>query len=165
MARLTSGTPHSLKDIFCGENDKIIIPDLQRDYCWGNPISEDSNESLVDTFLDSIFKLDMNKDITMGLIYGYYDELKSYHLQLCDGQQRITTLFLIIGLINRRTKDNRYQSLLISNFELKEDDKEPHLLYGIRESSLYFLSDLTIHFFLDSSLSLEDLDKQPWFLN
>ena len=165
MAHLTSGTPYSLGEIFCGENDKVIIPDLQRDYCWGNPISKDSNESLVDTFLDSIFKLDTSKDITMGLIYGYYDELKPYHLQLCDGQQRITTLFLIIGLINRRTKDNRYQSLLISNFELKEDDKEPHLLYGIRESSLYFLSDLTIHFFLDPKLSLEDLDKQPWFLN
>lgn len=167
MSRLISGNTYSLKEIFSGENDKIIIPDLQRDYCWGNPYSKDSEDSLVDSFLDSIFRVysqEPNNDITMGLIYGYYDELKSYHLQLCDGQQRLTTLFLIMGVINRYA-DNKYRELLISDFELHEDDKEPHLLYGIRESSLYFLSDLTIHFFLDSNLSINDIKAQYWFLN
>lgn len=88
----------------------------------------------------------------------------TYHLQLCDGQQRLTTLFLIIGIINRMLPGNEYRDLLISDFELNEDDKEPHLLYGIRESSLYFLSDLTVHYFLKDSLSVEELRKQPWFL-
>ena len=77
MSNMISGNPYSLKEIFSGENDKIIIPDLQRDYCWGNPFSKDSEESLVDSFLDSIFnvyKHNPDKDITMGLIYGYYDE-------------------------------------------------------------------------------------------
>ena len=167
MSKLISGNPYSLKEIFSGDNDKIIIPDLQRDYCWGNPYSIDSDESLVDSFLDSIFRVfeqNPDKDITMGLIYGYYDELKPYHLQLCDGQQRLTTLFQIMGVINRFV-DNKYRELLISNFELNEDDKEPHLLYGIRESSLYFLSDLTTHYFLDSQLSYEDIKTQYWFLN
>ncbi|MDE5784254.1 MAG: DUF262 domain-containing protein [Prevotella sp.] len=170
MEHLTSGTPYSLKEIFCGENDKIIIPDLQRDYCWGNPISQNNNESLVDAFMDSIFELKKDvgetEEITMGLIYGYYDkELMPYHLQLCDGQQRLTTLFLILGVIYKKTGNTLYQEIIISDFELNKDDKEPHLLYGIRESSLYFLSDLVIHYFLDPKLSLEDLDKQPWFLN
>ena len=31
----------------------------------------------------------------------------------------------------------------------KTDDQEPQLLYAIRESTLYFLSDLTYHYFLD----------------
>lgn len=35
MAQLISGEAYSLSEIFCGENDKVIIPDLQRDYCWG----------------------------------------------------------------------------------------------------------------------------------
>ena len=110
MNKLISGNTYSLKEIFSGENDKIIIPDLQRDYCWGNPYSKDSDGSLVDSFLDSVlglFKQNPDKDITMGLIYGYYDELKPYHLQLCDGQQRLTTLFLIMGVINRSV-NNRY---------------------------------------------------------
>ncbi|MBE6325572.1 MAG: DUF262 domain-containing protein [Bacteroidales bacterium] len=167
MSKLVSGNTYSLKDIFSGENDKIIIPDLQRDYCWGNPYSKDSEDSLVDSFLDSVlslFKQDPDKDITMGLIYGYYDELKPYHLQLCDGQQRLTTLFLIMGIINRNV-NNRYRELLISNFELNEDDKDPHLLYGIRESSLYFLSDLCTHYFLDSKVSFKEIKSQYWFLN
>lgn len=105
MNRLKSGNPYSLKQIFSGDNDKTIIPDLQRDYCWGNPYSKDSDSSLVDSFMDSILKLDKSKDITMGLIYGYYDELVPYHLQLCDGQQRLTTLFLIVGVINKLIGD------------------------------------------------------------
>lgn len=165
MAQLISGQPYSLKEIFCGDNNKVIIPDLQRDYCWGNPFSTDSKDSLVDSFMDSIFKLDKSSDITMGLIYGYYDNLMPYHLQLCDGQQRLTTLFLIIGVINRMSGDNRYRELLISDFELKDDDKEPFLLYGIRESSLYFLSDLTVHFFLNPYITSESIVKTPWFLN
>ena len=167
MSKLLSGNTYSLKEIFSGENDKIIIPDLQRDYCWGNPISKDSEDSLVDSFIDSIFKVysqEPENDITMGLVYGYYDELKPYQLQLCDGQQRLTTLFLIMGVLNRYV-DNSYSELLISNFELHEDDKEPHLLYGIRESSIYFLSDLTTHYFLDSKLSFDDIKSQYWFLN
>ena len=43
MAQLESGKPHSLKEIFCGENDKIIVPDLQRDYCWGDHIPFNRN--------------------------------------------------------------------------------------------------------------------------
>ncbi len=167
MSKLICGNIYSLKEIFSGENDKIIIPDLQRDYCWGNPYSKHSEESLVNSFLDSVlylFKQNPDKDITMGLIYGYYDELKPYHLQLCDGQQRLTTLFLIMGVINRNV-NNRYRELLISNFELNEDDREPHLLYGIRESSLYFLSDLCTHFFLDPKISHDDIKNQYWFLN
>lgn len=165
MAQLISGEAYSLCEIFCGENDKIIIHDLQRDYCWGNPISNNSEDSLASSFIDSILRLEKSQEITMGLIYGYYDkELTPYHLQLCDGQQRLTTLFLIIGVINRMLPGNEYRDLLISDFELNEDDKEPHLLYGIRESSLYFLSDLTVHYFLKDSLSVEELRKQPWFL-
>lgn len=165
MSQLISGQAYSLKEIFRGENDKVIIPDLQRDYCWGNPISSENNSSLVESFIESILNLEKSSDITMGLIYGYYDKLMPYHLQLCDGQQRLTTLFLIVGELNRIAGDNRYKEILISNFELNDDDNEPHLLYGIRESSLYFLSDLTIHYFLNPKLSLKDLEKERWFLN
>lgn len=166
-SKLQSGKPYSLETIFSGENNKVIIPDLQRDYCWGNPLSKDDSDTLVNSFLSTIFELEphWDKDITMGLIYGYYDELTSYHLQLCDGQQRLTTLFLLLGVINRRLGDNPYRKILISDFELNRDDKEPHLLYSIRESSLYFLSDLTIHYFMELSFPVEDIEKQCWFLN
>ena len=51
--KLKSGEYYSLHKIFSGINDKIVIPDLQRDYCWGNP-----DKNLVSKFLDTMFVLD-----------------------------------------------------------------------------------------------------------
>lgn len=163
--RLKGGENYSLSALFSGENDKIVIPDLQRDYCWGN---EDVN--LVGPFMDTLLGLDKSQDLTMGLIYGYFDELCPNHLQLCDGQQRLTTLFLTLGVLNRLTS-GRYKDILMSQYELLDDDNEPYLLYSIRESSLYFISDLVTHYFLqteDNDLelnSIEDIISCPWFLN
>jgi len=163
--RLKGGDNYSLSVLFSGENDKIVIPDLQRDYCWGN---EDVN--LVGPFMDTLLGLDKSQDLTMGLIYGYFDELCPNHLQLCDGQQRLTTLFLTLGVLNRLT-NGRYKDILMSQYELLDDDNEPYLLYSIRESSLYFISDLVTHYFLlteDNDLklnSIEDIKSCPWYLN
>ena len=154
--------PYCLEKLFSGDNDKIVIPDLQRDYCWGN-----SENDLVGRFIDTILALDKSKPITMGLIYGYVNKkINPSHKQLCDGQQRLTTLFLLLGMINRHSS-GQFSKLLMSDFERNDDDQEPYLLYAIRESSLYFLSDLTYHFFLDlrnSTMKIQDLEKQPWFL-
>lgn len=139
-----SGQTYNLKELFTNsENGKIVIPDLQRDYCWGN------TGTLVKDFVENIKQhfAEPNDVLMMGLLYGYYEEARPY-LQLCDGQQRLTTLFLLMGLINRKCVGNPFREILISEFELNEDDGEPNLLYSIRDSSLYFLSDLVCNFFV-----------------
>lgn len=119
---------YNLKSLFAGDNDKIVIPDLQRDYCWGN-----SENDLVGRFIDTILSLDKSRHITLGLIYGYVNgKINPTHTQLCDGQQRLTTLFLLIGMINRYSH-GRFDKLLMSDFERNEDDQEPYLLYAIRQ--------------------------------
>ena len=157
-----SGKPYNLNKLFAGDNDKIVIPDLQRDYCWGN-----SENDLVGRFIDTILSLDRDRNITLGLIYGYVNKkINPNHTQLCDGQQRLTTLFLLVGMINRFS-NGRFDKVMMSDFERKEDDQEPYLLYAIRESALYFLSDLTVHFFLTPAnyhMKIQDIEKQPWFL-
>lgn len=159
--RLESGNNYTISQLFCGDNDKIIIPDLQRDYCWGNP-----DNNLVKGFVEGLLEMDYKQPITMGLIYGYYDEFTVNHLQLCDGQQRLTTIFLILGVLNRNLGFTKYNHLLMSSFELENDDKEPYLQYAIRESSLYFLSDLTVNYFLTKGIdSVAKIKSQPWFLN
>ena len=106
--RLVSGTAYCLRELFSGDNDKIVIPDLQRDYCWGG-----SSNDLVGKFVDTILNLNRTEEITMGLIYGYVNkDLTVEHVQLCDGQQRLTTLFLLMGEINRLT-NNSFANLLI----------------------------------------------------
>lgn len=143
-----TGETYTLAELFSGER-RIIIPDLQRDYCWGNSSHAGDNRELVSNFVDNLiqqYQSTPNDKLNLGLIYGYEGPVN--HIQLCDGQQRITTLYLLIGMINRYSNDNRFQHHLISDFEYKHDDKEPYLQYAIRESSLYFLSDLVCQFFI-----------------
>lgn len=154
-------TELTLNEILYGDN-KLIIPDLQRDYCW-------AEHGLISPFISGLIEQFNNpesrgKKLNMGLLY-WYKGLHGYW-QLCDGQQRITTLFLCLGILNRMCEDNPFSDLLISPFELKEDDKEPRLQYAIRESSLYFMSDLVCKFFLDKTISsASEISSQPWFLS
>ena len=148
-----------LRDIL-SEDNKIVIPDLQRDYCW-------ADRELVKQFIDGLIAqfnspVNRNKELNMGLLY-WYRGLNAYWL-LCDGQQRITTLFLCLGVLNKQCDGNPFADLLISSFELHEDDKEPRLQYAIRESSLYFLSDLVCEYFLsDKQISSDEIKSQPWY--
>ena len=154
-----SGENYSLKDLF-SDNHKIIIPDLQRDYCWGKTNGESDGMNLVQTFVENLLNHN-NSELNLGLLYAY--EAPTGHVQLCDGQQRITTLFLLLGHLNKRTENDDLLNLVISKQE-QVDDWEPYLQYSIRESSLYFLSDLTRKFFRsESKIKTSDIRKQPWY--
>ena len=152
-----TGETYTLAELF-SENRFVIIPDLQRDYCWGNP-----ENGLVSGFIDSLikqYKEQKADELNLGLFYGY--ETPSNHIQLCDGQQRITTLFLLLGMLNHRT--GQFQHNLISDFEYRYDDREPYLSYAIRESSLYFIRDLAYNFFIGNSIDCVDsIRKADWY--
>ena len=163
-----SGNEYCLQDLFGGDT-KIIIPDLQRDYCWGDS-SYSSNKDkkpheLVFVFVKNMIELleddNWNRDTTLGLIYGY--EQPYNHIYICDGQQRLTTLFLLIGYINIKT-NGKFNKYIISEKEM-EDDFEPHLLYAIRESTLYFLSDLALHVFIERTTEIADIKSSNWYFN
>ena len=152
-----TGETYTLAELF-SENRFVIIPDLQRDYCWGNP-----ENGLVSGFIDSLinhYKSQKADELNLGLFYGY--ETPSNHIQLCDGQQRITTLFLLLGMLNHRT--GLFHNNLISDFEYRHDDREPYLSYAIRESSLYFVSDLVCNFFIGNSIDgVDSIVKADWY--
>ena len=164
--RLISGEEYTLSQLFQGEK-KIVIPDLQRDYCWGDKADVGGKPTeLVAKFVENLIDSFRNQeDLTLGLIYAY--EHPHNHIQLCDGQQRLTTLFLILGMLNRETDQNIFSNILISDYELKSDDKEPYIQYAIRESTLYFLSDLTCNFFIngDHKIDSDDIRKQEWYFS
>ena len=152
-----TGETYTLAELF-SENRFVIIPDLQRDYCWGN-----HENGLVLGFIDSLikqYKEQKADELNLGLFYGY--ETPSNHIQLCDGQQRITTLFLLLGMLNHRT--GMFHNNLISDFEYRYDDREPYLSYAIRESSLYFIRDLAYNFFTGNSIDCVDsIRKADWY--
>ena len=160
-----SGNEYSLRELFGGDT-KIVIPDLQRDYCWGNNAltSDGQHRELVTNFVKNIvelFEQDKEKKNTLGLIYGY--EQPHNHIQICDGQQRLTTLFLLLGFINTKV-NGAFRQYIISPKEM-EDDNEPHLQYAIRESTLYFLSDLARKSFVENETKLSSIKESDWYFN
>ncbi|MCQ2960567.1 MAG: DUF262 domain-containing protein [Bacteroidales bacterium] len=175
-----TGETYTLAELFSGER-RIIIPDLQRDYCWGdenNTKSTGEKGELVTDFVNNLlgqFDDQRNKNdksaLNLGLFYGY--EVPADHIQLCDGQQRLTTLYLLLGMINKETVENKdnqftegkFRRHLISDFEYKQDDKEPYLNYAIRESSLYFLSDLVCKFFIGNTDKVECIKSADWYFD
>lgn len=165
--KFVSGNEYCLRELF-GNNTKIVIPDLQRDYCWGDNAYTDADDrkphELVTAFLKNIVEMlneDRSKCATLGLIYAY--EQPQNHIQICDGQQRLTTIFLLLGYINMRTS-GKFKDYIISTQE-REDDYEPHLLYAIRESTLYFLSDLARMTFIDGDTTIKDIRTSEWYFN
>ena len=71
--------------------EKIVIPKIQRDYAQGRTNSEISR--VRSKFLDALYKAVTEKPITLDFIYGDIDS-KGVMTPL-DGQQRLTTLFLL----------------------------------------------------------------------
>lgn len=167
-----TGESYTLAELFSG-NRKIIVPDLQRDYCWGDSIHTDERKELVSGFVENLIDQFANSkatdDLNLGLIYGY--ESPENQIQLCDGQQRLTTLFLLIGMLNKHAKGNPFRRQLISDYEFLMDDKEPYLLYSVRESSLYFMSDLVCHFFITDdkdkyfAVDVDEIKEAQWYFN
>ena len=93
-------TLHSFMDIFdttFGENQdavqlkKIIIPIIQRDYAQGRKGSDVTR--VRERFLESLYKAVTEKTITLDFVYGDIDE--NGNMTPLDGQQRLTTLFLL----------------------------------------------------------------------
>ena len=167
MNKFISGNEYCLRELF-GNNTKIIIPDLQRDYCWGDNAyvasSDKKPRELVSGFVNNIVELyEENKELktTLGLIYGY--EQPHNHIQICDGQQRLTTLFLLLGYINVKTEGS-FNNYIISKDEM-DDDYEPHLQYAIRESTLYFLSDLSKTVFIHRTTAITEIKQSNWYFN
>ena len=114
MSTLRNGEEFSLRELFSHDN-KIVIPDLQRDYCWGDSAyieQEKSQKELVSGFVGDYLltsfkeKSSTSKDLMLGLVYGYEEPFNCFNI--CDGQQRITTLFLLLGMVNRYSDGELY---------------------------------------------------------
>ena len=81
-------TTLNLKDFLSKYN--VEVPILQRDYAQGRK----SQENVANEFLEAIFSLlcGNKKSLHIDFIYGYKEGEKFI---LIDGQQRITTLWLL----------------------------------------------------------------------
>lgn len=160
---LANGKSYALKNLFQEEN-RIIIPDMQREYCWGETLSPLNNKTLIQNFLEDLIESNEkdNKKVQLGLIYAYQSPKNEY--QLCDGQQRITTLYLLLGyyyhISNNSNLKKELKEFLILDANQNQNSYDIRLQYAIRESTLFFLRDLINNFFLqEKNIHIDSLSK------
>ena len=139
-----SGEEYTLGQLL-GARHCLVVPDLQRDYCWGSETYGRNRErqgELVTAFVDDLieaFRADEAR--TLGVLYGY--EEVAGRVMLCDGQQRLTTLYLLVGVLTHRIDGVKFASY-IQGFP-----GDVRLSYEVRESTLSFLGDLSRYYFCD----------------
>jgi hypothetical protein len=139
---------------------KIIIPPIQRDYAQGRNTGK--IPVIRSRFLTSIYIAlvdDGEPPLELDFVYGYNELDHNSNEQVrifkpLDGQQRLTTLFLIHWFI--ANKENRLGEAipLLSNFS-----------YATRESSRLFCEKLILYridWAIDKKVD-EQLVNQPWF--
>ena len=150
---------YSLSQLFSNPLRKIIIPDFQRDYCWGDKTHGENKTDIISNFLDTLIEeFDTNRyaDVLLGKIDVY--EHPTNYIYLTDGQQRLTSLYLLLGLLYR-VESNEQQKQKIKDC-LITAYQEPRLQYAVRESTVFFLHDLILDFCLENKALLEDQYNQ-----
>lgn len=158
---------YSISQLFSTSNRKLIIPDFQRDYCWGDKTHGKNKVEIVSSFLETLKEESLSNKSDETFL-GKLDVYESFteQIYITDGQQRLTTLYLIIGMLYKLTKIENLKRCLISKGEEYKRDKEPYLQYAIRESSLLFIRDLVNDFFVnESTYKASEIKKQSWFFN
>ncbi|MCD8386706.1 MAG: DUF262 domain-containing protein [Bacteroidales bacterium] len=159
---MESNRVFSLEELLGGKVT-MVIPDMQRDYCWGDKGNDVPLQYKAATFVKGVLLLfKMKRPSILGLLYGYEQPADSQRINIIDGQQRLTTLYLLAGMLYRRTEEPALRQLLISDYQLV-DDSEPRILYQSRREAFYFISDLVTHFFLNRDGHLSQLEKSTWY--
>lgn len=152
-----STTLHSFMDIFETEItdgdtsvqlNKIAIPLIQRDYAQGR-IDNDVNR-VRSRFLDSLYKAITEEPITLDFVYGDIDEKGT--MTPLDGQQRLTTLFLLHWYAAKKENISNDKYAFLSKFS-----------YETRYSARYFCAEL-VKFTPSFEFELSsDIMNQAWF--
>ena len=110
--------------------DRVSIPMIQRDYAQGRKEEEEKLQS----FLDSIRKYLEGKNISLDFVYGYVENNNFHPL---DGQQRITTIWLL----NLYFEANNYYT----QNNTPDIDTLKKFTYETRDSSMEFCKELCEH--------------------
>lgn len=154
--------------------NKLIVPEIQREYVWG----KEENRNVLERFLKSIKnncktcpeckQAYKTSDINIGFLYSYKpsyvvsDNERYLDEFLIDGQQRFTTLFLLLSYL--AVKENRVRDFLaLARFDAISE--EINFDYKVRNLTHRFLIDFLSS--LEEGVSVDNifpLEKQTWVL-
>ena len=156
IKNIESGERLSFYKLFKDKNYRIVIPIIQRDYAQGRKSEKEVRDTFLDALLNYLDENQPNRDL--DFIYGTLNEVEGViNFIPLDGQQRLTTLFLLHWYL--------YQ---ISDDEEKKEDFKNSLLrneksmftYETRSSSSDFCDALMSDDLNFDKLLAPDKDEQ-----
>jgi hypothetical protein len=141
-------------------SNKVEIPIIQRDYAQGR--TDDKTNRIRKDFLDVIFEFIQHKysqasnaEIELDFIYGFneQDTAKQTTFIPIDGQQRLTTLWLLYWFVAAKENIPKQESSFLSNF-----------IYETRHSTTEFCKRLIQYEPDFSGVTIrEELKNQAWY--
>jgi|GEM_PF-590483 hypothetical protein len=155
----------SLTDLISGKNWNngspvtLVIPRLQRPYAQGRQEVEHIRKA----FIKEIFEaLSHGSDLKLNFIYGTLKENGDF--EVLDGQQRLTTLFLLYTYIHIREK-KELPNCLKNNEKvaLRYETRQTTQKFIEKLTELETLSELTTQKEGDNNTPSAYLKKQIWF--
>ena len=157
---MTQMTTNSLAGLL--KEYKVIVPPIQRDYAQGRNTGKIPH--IRERFLADLLHVlvdDKLSTLELDFVYGYIekdtlDNQVVLRFKPLDGQQRLTTLFLIHWYVGNREQISIEKKSILKKFS-----------YATRESSRHFCEELTNFENFTPTFTYESIDKeiidQPWF--
>ncbi len=150
---------YSIKELFNNRYvDQIVIPEIQRDYVWGKKEVEGLLNSIKENFEDFKKGIEINQiskddeeinkafeqyykkqkfSCNIGFIYAYNDPEYSGKYFLIDGQQRLTTIYLLLLVLASEKLEFREKFTKLYTLS-----GLPIIDYRVREASHYLLKEV-----------------------
>lgn len=125
---------------------RLVVPEIQREYVWG------SNKSVLTQFIDDLNNKLEKGEANIGFLYSYKKGSEYY---IIDGQQRYTTIVLLLYLLS--VKDDKSYSEFIKYLRL--DEPQPSFAYRVRSNTVSFMNSL----FKSKSINAKDIKDQSWY--
>lgn len=151
---MKTGEKLTLTDIFTTKDLSVQIPIIQRDYAQGR----NNKKSIRNEFLTVLFNaLQDDKIVDLDFVYGYLENSKFIPL---DGQQRLTTLFLLHYFL--AVKDKKFDSFKT----IFQQENLSKFTYQTRHSSRSFFDNLVTNgeLVLNENITISKLLKdQKWY--
>ncbi len=128
------------------EKYNLVVPEIQREYVWGN------NKTVVETFMRDLIDSVKKGEANVGFLYSYKSGAE-YHI--IDGQQRITTIILLLYVLAAENKDVHQEFIEL----LRINDTMPAFEYRVRATTVSFMKNL----FNSRLTDVNDIVNQIWF--
>lgn len=127
----------------------LFVPEIQRDYVWG--AAENYNDVLLPFVQALNYNLKGNKKNNIGFLYSYANTKTENYI--IDGQQRFTTIVLLLYVLSVRERVD------FTNY-LRVNEPTMRFSYNVRPQTETFMRRL----FESGKVSKEEITLQNWFM-